>query len=41
MAEFNLDMIVLIAEEGGRILQETTVRELLPGAFSRKDLSPK
>jgi hypothetical protein len=34
-------MVVLIAEESGRILQETTVRELLPGAFGPQDLPPK
>jgi cytidine deaminase len=41
MAEFSPDMIVLIADESGRMLQETTVRELLPGAFGRHDLPPK
>jgi cytidine deaminase len=41
MAEFNLDMIVLIADESGRILQETTVRQLLPDAFGPQDLPPK
>jgi cytidine deaminase len=41
MAEFNLDMAVLIADESGRMLQESTVRDLLPGAFGRQDLPPK
>jgi len=41
MAEFNLDMIVLIANDSGNVLQETTVRDLLPGAFGRKDLPAK
>jgi cytidine deaminase len=41
MAEFSLDMIVLIANDRGHILQETTVRELLPGAFGPQDLPPK
>lgn len=38
MAEFNPDMLILIAEGSGRILQEITVRELLPGAFGPRDL---
>jgi cytidine deaminase len=33
MAEFGLDTIVLISTGDGRLLQETTVRELLPAAF--------
>lgn len=41
MAEFSLDMVVLIADESGRILQETTVRQLLPGAFGSQDLPPR
>jgi cytidine deaminase len=38
MAEFGLDTIVLIAHPDGRLLQQTTVRDLLPGAFTPKDL---
>jgi cytidine deaminase len=38
MVEFNLDMLVLIADGEGRLLQETTVAGLLPGAFTRKDM---
>lgn len=34
MAEFGLDTIVLLADGTGRIVQETTVRELLPEAFT-------
>jgi len=34
MAEFNLDMMVVIADEDGKIHQTMTVRELLPGAFT-------
>jgi cytidine deaminase len=34
MAEFGLDTIVLLADGNGRILKETTVRELLPDAFT-------
>jgi cytidine deaminase len=33
LAEFGLDIIVLIADGNGNLMQETTVRELLPGAF--------
>ena len=38
MAEFNLDMLVLILDSGGRVLRRATVRELLPGAFGPVDL---
>ncbi len=38
MAEFGLSMRVLIVDEQGRIHVETTVEELLPGAFTPKDL---
>ena len=38
MAEFNLDMLVLILDSGGRVLRRATVRELLPGAFGPADL---
>ncbi len=40
LAEFGLDTIVLIANGKGELLQETTVRGLLPGAFTSEDLSP-
>lgn len=38
LAEFGLDIIVLIADVAGNILQETTVAGLLPGAFGPADL---
>lgn len=38
MAEFGLDTLVLISDEGGHLLKETTVAKLLPGAFTPKDL---
>ena len=38
MAEFGLETIVLIADDGGHLSQELTVRELLPGAFTPRDL---
>ena len=40
MAEFGLDTRVLIATAMGAILRESTVEELLPGAFGPQDLSP-
>ncbi len=38
MAEFGLETQVLLVDEEGKLVQETTVRELLPGAFTPKDL---
>jgi cytidine deaminase len=38
MAEFGLDTIVLIADSQGNICEELTVSQLLPGAFTPKDL---
>lgn len=38
LSEFGLETRVLIADEGGRVLQETNLGELLPGAFGPKDL---
>jgi len=38
LSEFGLDTSVLIADEEGRLLKETTVAELLPGAFRPGDL---
>jgi cytidine deaminase len=34
LAEFGLDTLVLIADGAGKLLQETTVKDLLPGAFT-------
>jgi cytidine deaminase len=39
MAEFGLDTIVLLADGNGKIVKETTVRELLPEAFTPDHLS--
>jgi cytidine deaminase len=39
MAEFGLDTIVLMADGSGRIVKETTVKELLPEAFTPNHLS--
>ena len=38
MAEFGLDIQVLIADGKGHLVLETTVNDLLPGAFTSKDL---
>jgi cytidine deaminase len=38
LAEFGLGTAVIIADEFGRVIQETTVAGLLPGAFGPEDL---
>jgi cytidine deaminase len=38
MAEFGLETIVIIADANGNIREESTVSQLLPGAFTPKDL---
>ena len=38
MSEFGLDTIVLIADDSGALIQETTLAGLLPGAFGPNDL---
>jgi cytidine deaminase len=38
LAEFGLDTIVLLADRAGKLTQETTVKELLPGAFMPEHL---
>ncbi len=38
LAEFGLETLVLIANGRGDLLQETTVGDLLPGAFTADDL---
>jgi len=40
LGEFGLDTVVLIADHDGRVTWETTLRELLPGAFGPGDLQP-
>jgi cytidine deaminase len=40
MAEFGLDMIVLMADGNGKLIKETTVKELLPEAFTPEHLKP-
>jgi cytidine deaminase len=39
LSEFGLDTVVFIADETGKVLQETTVNDLLPGAFRPGDLT--
>ena len=41
LAEFGLHLLVLIADAEGNIKQEATLSELLPGAFTPKDLRKK
>ena len=41
MAEFGLDTIVILADGSGRIVKETTVRELLPEAFTPEHLEKR
>jgi len=41
MAEFSLDMLVLIADAQGNLQRTMTVAELLPGAFIPNDLQPE
>jgi len=38
MAEFGLDTVVLIGDADGRLITETDVAKLLPGAFTPRDL---
>lgn len=38
MAEFGLHTVVLIANSAGRLVRETSVNDLLPGAFTPNDL---
>jgi cytidine deaminase len=39
MAEFGVDTLVIIADDEGRVVQEMTVAQLLPGAFLPSDLA--
>ncbi|MCJ7718217.1 MAG: cytidine deaminase [Anaerolineales bacterium] len=39
LSEFGLDIVVLLADENENLLQEKTVRDLLPGAFLSQDLT--
>jgi cytidine deaminase len=39
MAEFGVDTLVIIADAQGKVIQESTVADLLPGAFLPRDLA--
>lgn len=39
MAEFGLDIEVILADKDGNVTKETTLREILPGAFTPADLA--
>ena len=41
LSEFGLDTRILIVDGAGTPVQETTVADLLPGAFTQDDLPPK
>jgi len=41
LAEFGLDTVVLIVDGQGKVVEEKTVRELLPGAFTPDALGVK
>jgi cytidine deaminase len=41
MAEFGLDTIVILADGSGRIVKETTVKALLPEAFTPEHLEKR
>ena len=41
MAEFGLDITVILADGSGRIVKETTVKELLPEAFTPEHLEKR
>ena len=40
LAEFGLDTVVLMADKDGNLVKETTVKELLPEAFTPEKLKP-
>ena len=40
LSEFGLDTLILMVDQDGRLLQEATLAELLPGAFTPSDLKP-
>ncbi len=41
LSEFGLDTKLLIVDGEGTVVQETTVGDLLPGAFTSQDLPPQ
>ena len=41
LSEFGLDIIVIVVDEDGNIIQEAPVKHFLPGAFTPSDLDIK
>jgi len=41
LSEFGLDIIVIVVDEDGNIIQEAPVKHFLPGAFTPSDLDLK
>ncbi len=39
LSEFGLDIEVLLVDENGKLTQQSTIRDLLPGAFQPHDLN--
>jgi cytidine deaminase len=40
LSEFGLDIIIVVVDEEGTIIQEAPVKYFLPGAFTPSDLNP-
>jgi cytidine deaminase len=40
LAEFGLNTLIIIVNEQGEVIRETTLENLLPAAFLREDLKP-
>lgn len=40
LSEFGLDVVVLLANQAGEVVLETSLEQLLPGAFRPTDLQP-
>ena len=38
LSEFGLDIAVILVDEDGNVIQQSSVRDLLPGAFLKEDL---
>jgi cytidine deaminase len=38
LAEFGLDILVIVVDENGNIVAESTIKDLLPGSFGPEDL---
>ena len=40
LSEFGMDIIIVVVDEEGTIIQEAPVKYFLPGAFTPSDLNP-